>query len=146
MLEMPHIHFLVWLRYLGMEWNMPTRSDYYQMQTAAEIRQIRNSFSKGARSATIREMKLRFTTAEQRKAEKEREYTDAELKQMDAVWAMRLGLIGPDSRQPRTKREPGPRPNQANQGIAPKRAPMNSLRPSQLTIKGNRNPKKDPKK
>lgn len=40
---MTHRQFLVWQVWLRMEWDRPSRSDAYAMQTAAEVRRVLHS-------------------------------------------------------------------------------------------------------
>lgn len=94
---MPHLHFLVWLRYLETEWNRPTRDNWYAMQIAAEIRQIRNGFSKNPKGVSLNSLKLKFQRPGAGKKMSDHEYHLHEL-----AWRARLGGVGVEGQQGRT--------------------------------------------
>lgn len=54
---MTHRQFLTWHAWLAMEWSRPSRSDYYQMQTACEVRRV---LSKKPRQVKIKHFHLEF--------------------------------------------------------------------------------------
>ena len=119
---MTHLEFMVYVRWLADQWNEPNRHDWYAMQTAAEIRQIRYSFSKTARGVKIKDLKLPFVTAGQREAVSPEE-AEAQAKRAELAWLARLNLIGPGAKQPLVKREPKPKAGGAVKPVGMKAKP-----------------------
>jgi hypothetical protein len=54
---MTHRQYVTWMVWLNEEEDKPTRSDYYQMQTAAEVRRLR---AKNPEAVLIEQLKLNF--------------------------------------------------------------------------------------
>ena len=49
--------YLVWMAWLSEQWNVPTKADYYQMQTSCEVRRV---LSTNPRNIQIDHFKLKF--------------------------------------------------------------------------------------
>lgn len=89
---MSHLEFLVWHRWLEQQWQVPSRADWYAMQTAAEIRLVRNSFSKNPQAVRLSSMKIKFEDA--RKQLQGREMSEAEARAYEANFLARIGMVG----------------------------------------------------
>jgi hypothetical protein len=61
-LDMPARHVQLWLAWLVLEWDRPSRGDYYQMATRAAVYQAN---SKNAGQFTVNRMRLDFGTRRQ---------------------------------------------------------------------------------
>lgn len=59
MKSMTHREYLTWLEWLDQQWDEPSRSDYYLMQIAAEVRRGYVA-SRYARRIRIPDFRLRF--------------------------------------------------------------------------------------
>jgi hypothetical protein len=77
---------LVWQAWLDMQWNMPSRSDFYAMQTALEV--VRMRLGKKAGRAKMKNMKLKFD--ERNAALKVSRQQAAMYSQ--AMWFQRVGM------------------------------------------------------
>lgn len=71
---MTHREFLTWQRWLEREWNRPSRSDYYQMQTAFEAwRVLRKS-----ETIKIDDFKIPFGRDGQEEQERKKQLSEKE--------------------------------------------------------------------
>ena len=86
--ELTHREFLALDKYLREEWNEPSRSDWYLMQVAAEIRAIGQSFSKTPKPVRLQDLKIEFK--EERRKEKKPLTKEERAKIAKAIWMARL--------------------------------------------------------
>lgn len=83
---MTHREFLTWECWLDMEWSRPSRSDYYTMQVATEVRRV---LSKNPNAIQIKDFHLPFGEYGKQQSKKA---SDAEIaQQAKASWAAILG-------------------------------------------------------
>lgn len=54
---MTHRQFMAWMEWLAEQWNVPSRSDAYQMQVACEVRRV---LSRSPRSIQPKHFLLKF--------------------------------------------------------------------------------------
>jgi hypothetical protein len=85
---MTYRQFKVWQAWLREEWNTPTRSDYYLMEIACEVRRV---LSSKPGNIKVEHFKLEWVTGSQ-----EKELTPEQLDQFSdwvlAIWAGRFGM------------------------------------------------------
>lgn len=106
---MDHVEFLVMFQWLQNQWNEPSRGDWYSMQTTAEIRAFRQSFSKHPKAINLRSFKLPFKFSGEEKEETFETMSPERAKQIEAVWFSRFGIDASGKR--RTKADYGPGAN-----------------------------------
>ncbi len=98
-----HREYDALIAHLDSEWNKPSRSDYYQMQIALEIRRFMTGFSKGGKNPEMGDFVLPFA-AQERESEPEREITPEEIKSRSeiskAVWFGRTGQLPKSRKKP----------------------------------------------
>ena len=82
---MSNRHALMWFRWLHIQWNTPSRSDYYLMQIAAEIR--RGNLERGQRVA-VDDMKLTFKSSNEKQ---DTTSTGDRAALMKSMWMGRVG-------------------------------------------------------
>jgi hypothetical protein len=64
-----HRQYLVWIEWLDMQYDYPSRADYYEMQTAAEVCRMR--VGKKASTIKLESMRIRFRNGEEKRLSKE---------------------------------------------------------------------------
>ena len=78
------------MAYFGEEWSSPSRSDYYSMQIAAEIRGIFN------KNVTVNSMKIPFDPVHGKRGQRPRKSTKEERDKATAIakaaWAARVRM------------------------------------------------------
>jgi hypothetical protein len=81
---------MAWMR---MEWDRPSRSDYYQMQTAALVDNFMDAFRKKAVNATPGDMKIKFKEPEAALTPEQRRHRQEQAaRQRKSMWAGLLGM------------------------------------------------------
>ena len=89
---MTHREFLTWQAWLDRQWNRPSRSDYYEMQTACQVARV---LAKTPGNIKIEQFKLPFGEDGTREQKREEDKKVAE--QAKASWAgvlsMKLGKV-----------------------------------------------------
>ena len=89
---MTHREFLTWEAWLNKQWNRPSRSDYYEMQTACQVARV---LAKTPGNIKIEHFKLPFGeegTREQ-KAEEDRKITESAKAGWAAILSAKLGKV-----------------------------------------------------
>ena len=96
-----HREYNALIAHLDSEWNKPSRSDYYLMQIALEIRRFMMGFSKEGKAPEMGDLILSFSS-QRFESELEKEVTPEEIKVKaeisKAVWFARTGQL-PESRK-----------------------------------------------
>ncbi len=79
------------MQWISDEWNVPSRSDWYQMQTAAEVRR---QYLKDPGSATADKMKIKFESVKQPSGDKRDtpQLTQANVERSKGMWMAGLGM------------------------------------------------------
>lgn len=87
-----HREFLTWLAWLERQWNHPSRSDYYQMQTACQVARV---LSKNPSKILIEHFKLPFGEegTKEQKAEQDRRVADQAKQSWAAYLSAKLGKV-----------------------------------------------------
>lgn len=94
---MTHRQFLAWEMYYVLQWNLPTRDNWYQMQETAVIQRFLESFMEKPRQVSTNEFKMEFDFIAPEPASKPiSEMTMEEYcQQARAVWRGALGIQVP---------------------------------------------------
>lgn len=62
-----HREYLLWMEWLRIQWNSPSRNDHYLMAIALELRTIQQMFSETPRPYSLDHMKVKFNFRKIRK-------------------------------------------------------------------------------
>ncbi len=89
---MTHREFLTWGAWLDRQWNRPSRSDYYEMQTACQVARV---LAKNPGNIQIGQFKLPFGeegTREQ-KAQQDKKVSESAKAGWAAILSAKLGKV-----------------------------------------------------
>lgn len=77
--DLTHREARTWLKWLDLQWDHPSRSDYYTMQNTLYISSVAGMFSKNAPKTTMKDLQLNFFDREE-----DTQLTEEKLKQQAA--------------------------------------------------------------
>ena len=89
---MTHREFLTWQAWIDQQWNRPSRSDYYEMQTACQVARV---LAKSPGNIKIEHFKLPFGEdgTRQQKAEEDKKIAEQAKASWAGVLSMKLGKV-----------------------------------------------------